>query len=147
MLIAEAGPGFRSPDHPISSLAHYPQNVILHFYASPGKLRLDSLLEFLHGRCAVLAVEATGIVHQDHVARYLVPQNGFQFCGESLFVALQAGPAVVAGVEPEECGLAKRLEQFRDLYLTVAFLDVYMRPALEFRCRATRQLRVIFHGG
>src|SRR5436189_5692215 len=83
-------------------LWHNPQNVVLHFHFAPGELCLDALLEFCHGGSAVLAVEAAGVVHQHYVLFHRMAQDGLQFGCEALLVTLETGPAVIAGVQPEE---------------------------------------------
>src|SRR6266849_4554114 len=87
-----------------------PQNVMLHLHHSSRELSFNALLELRDGGSAVLAVEAAGIVHQDDVVFDRMPQDGFKFAGQPLLVALQTGPAVVAGVEPEERWRAQSLQ-------------------------------------
>lgn len=64
-----------------------------------------------HCWCAVLAVETAGVVHQDYVRVARIFQDGFNLGGEALLVTLEASPAVIAGIEPEKCGLTQRLGQ------------------------------------
>lgn len=87
------------------------QNIVFNFHLPSRKLRFDTLLQFRHGRRAVLAVEAAGVVHEDDVALHAMPQDGIELAGEPLPVALQSGPAVISGVQPEQRGRSNGLEQ------------------------------------
>ena len=79
------------------------------------------LLHLLHRRRAVLAAESASVIHKNDVRFNRMFQNGIQFHGESLFVALESGPAVIAGVKPEERWLGQRGQNFWNLFLAVAF--------------------------
>lgn len=63
------------------------RKIIFALYHPSRELSFNSPLQFFYRGCAVLAVEAAGVVHQDHVL-YRVPQNGIEFGCKPLLVAL-----------------------------------------------------------
>src|ERR1041385_7926447 len=123
-----------------------PQNVVLHFYAYSREFSFNLLFELRDGRRAVLAVEAARIVHQDHVLEAGICQDGFQFACEPLLVALEAGPSVIAGIQPEERRLFQGLQQFRHNLLAITFMNMHVRRAGKLFCGALRQSRIKLHG-
>src|SRR5260370_36988785 len=118
---------------------------MLHFDEAPRKPGLYALLELLDSGGSVLAVEAAGIVHQDNMSRDRMAEYGFQLGGQAVFVALQAGPAVISRIQPEQGRLPERAQKFRYHALAVAFPDMNMRPAREFFLLPLRQPRIKFH--
>src|SRR6266853_42569 len=104
-----------------------PQDVILYLDFASRKLRLNPLLQLLHCGRAVLAVEAASVIHQDYVRVARIFQDGFKFAGEALLVALESGPAVVAGVQPEQRRFPQRPQQLGHYTLAVALENMYVR--------------------
>src|SRR5215472_5012719 len=90
--------------------SRYPQNIVLHFDPASGKLSFNAVFEFRDRRSSVLAVEAAGVVHENDMSRHAMFEDRLQFRGKALPVTLQAGPAVVAGVEPEERRAVQRFQ-------------------------------------
>ena len=80
------------------------------------------------------------------MAEAIVAQDCLKLRGQALFVTLEAGPAEIAGVKPEERRLAQRLEQLRHGLLAVTLENMNVRPAGKFFCGALRQRRIEFNG-
>src|SRR6266853_2092379 len=117
----------------------YPQNVILYLDLASRKLGFDALRELWNRGRAVLAVEAASVVHKDDVRVAGIAQDGLKFAGKALLIALEASPAVIAGVEPEERGLTQRLQQIRYHLLAIALVDMHVRRTGKLFCGALRQ--------
>lgn len=76
---------------------HYSDAVMrrmswLHLDLAPGGMRFNMLLDLRYCGSAVLAVEAAGVVHEDH-ATEAVAQDGLKLWSEALPITLETGPA------------------------------------------------------